>query len=762
VSVDLSSYTTTLPGDSREIVFALDHVMCGACAAKIERKVSALPGVESARVNLTDKRLLLRWHNGQFDPATIPAELQDLGYDGSPFRAADSSGVQASSLAPMVRYLAVALFGAMNIMLLSISVWSGNSSDIAPETRDLFHWVSALIALPVAAYAGQPFYRSAWRVLRTGHVNMDVPITLGVALALLLSLYETANSARHAYFDSAIMLLFFLLAGRTLDAIMRARAQTQTANIVALRGKFARKLDATGGNAETPVSSLQSGDRILVAQGERIGADGFVESGNSELDQSLITGETRPYAVTAGARVYAGALNLGAALTIRVERSSAQNANGQDFIEEIERLRARALAVKDKRIVLADRIAGYYAPFVHSAAALSFIGWLAATGYVHQAAIIAISVLIITCPCALGLAIPAVHVAASSALMKQGVLLQEGDALERIAECDTVVFDKTGTLTQPAMSLYNSGSIPPHLFRLAQKLALSSRHPVAMALTGVGASRDRKLTPIPGAEEKPGQGVAASCAGVELRLGSPAFTGVEAMAASAVAASPGATALGFSYGAEKCVFLFRQELREEAAETIRALQKNGLRIAVFSGDNAPAVESVARNLHIDDWRAAMSPAEKIKALQDLSAQGHKVLMIGDGINDAPALAQAHASLTPANASHIAQTSADALFLGERLGPVAAIFAKARQTRRLMKQNLWFATIYNVLAIPLAVAGHVTPLIAAAAMSFSSIVVSLNASRASFGGGRHRQEQPVRHQDTPGTKRDPHSELEAAA
>ncbi|MCC2098378.1 MAG: copper-translocating P-type ATPase, partial [Hyphomicrobiales bacterium] len=510
----------------------------------------------------------------------------------------------------------------------------------SPETRDLFHWVSAVIALPVAAYSGQPFYRSAWRVLRTGHVNMDVPITLGVILALLLSIYETAQSARHAYFDSAIMLLFFLLAGRTLDAMMRARAQSQTANIVALRGKFARKLDAAGAVAETPVTSLQSGDRILIAQGERIGADGVVENGASELDQSLITGETKPHPVATGDRVYAGALNLGAALTVRVERKRSQNATGHDFIEEIEQLRARAMAVKDKRIVLADRVAGYYAPFVHSAAALSFIGWLAATGSIHQAAVIAISVLIITCPCALGLAIPAVHVAASSALMKRGVLLQEGDALERIAECDTVVFDKTGTLTQSAMSLSNGDAIPPHMFRLARQLAMSSRHPVAMALTGADTRPDPTLTPLADAREHPGEGVVAVLDGVELRLGSPAFTGTGEMAADALATLPGATALGFAHGDEKCVFLFRQELREDAAATVDALAKAGLRIAVFSGDNAPAVEAVARELQIADWRAAMSPADKIGALQDFAAQGRKVLMIGDGVNDAPALKRA--------------------------------------------------------------------------------------------------------------------------
>ncbi|MGE3642973.1 MAG: heavy metal translocating P-type ATPase [Beijerinckiaceae bacterium] len=705
------------------MTFAVDHVTCGACAAKIERALAAAPGLTSARVNLTDKRLLVNWSDGAFDPASIPGRLQDLGYDGRPFRAATEDAARGESIMPMVRYLAVAFFGAMNIMLLSVSVWSGNVSDISPETRDLFHWVSALIALPVAAYAGQPFYRSAWRVLRNGHVNMDVPITLGVVLALALSLYETAHSATHAYFDSAVMLLFFLLAGRTLDAMMRNRAQTLTANLLALRGQNARKIGPHGALIETPVAALTAGDRILVAQGDRIGADGVVENGAGEIDQSQITGETRPLGVAKGAAVYAGSLNLGAALTVRVERGGER-----DFIEEIEQLRARALAVKDKRILFADRAAQLYAPFVHSAAALTFIGWFAATGSLHMAAVTAIAVLIITCPCALGLAIPAVHVAASAALMRNGLLLQEGDALERIAECDTVVFDKTGTLTRPAMELVADDFVPPHVLAKAQRLALASRHPVAQALVRGG----RDAAPATDAEETPGLGVRALIDGSEARLGSPAFTGLEAEAAAALANAPGATALGFSHNGDTAVFLIAQHLREDAAKTISGLKALGLQVLIYSGDNSAAVARTASDLGVTDWTAGMTPAGKIAALEKLSAAGRKVMMIGDGVNDAPALAQAHASLAPAGASQITQASADALFLGERLEPVLQAVGKARQARALMSQNLWFAAIYNVLAIPLAVAGLVTPLIAAAAMSISSIAVSLNAARAVAG------------------------------
>lgn len=717
---DLSTYQRKLPDGLCEMTFAVDHVTCGGCVAKIERELGAIPGIDNARVNLSDKRLALRWVEGLFDPAGVPGKLRSLGYDGRPYRNSDASQENAANQTAMLTYLAVAGFGAMNIMLLSVSVWSGNASDISTETRDLFHWVSALIALPVAAYAGQPFYRSAWRALRSCHVNMDVPITLGVTLALLLSLYETAHSARHAYFDSAIMLLFFLLAGRALDAMMQARAQKQTANLLALRGQSARKLSADRSATELPIEALRPGDQILVSQGERIGADGFIENGDSEIDQSLITGETQPLNVAPGDRIYAGALNLGAALTICISR-----AGQRDLIEEIEQLRSRALAVKDKRIALADRAARYYAPFVHSAAALTFLGWWVLGGSVHAATVTAISVLIITCPCALGLAIPAVHVAASSALMRKGLLLQEGDALERIAECDTVIFDKTGTLTQLEMRLSNAADLSPHILKNAKRLALASHHPVAAAL--IGDSQD--LQPFPGCEEIAGKGVRSVIDGNEMRLGSATFTGVESMAAQALVSNPGATALGFSHGNKKAVLLMAQGLRADAASVVADVQKLGLDVKMFSGDNPSAVSSIAGEVNVVDWRAAMRPADKTAALEDLARTGRKVLMIGDGINDAPALATAHASIAPADASQIAQVSADVLFLGARLAPIAGAISKARLARNLMRQNLWFATVYNFFAIPLAVAGLVTPMIAAAAMSFSSIVVSLNATRA---------------------------------
>lgn len=717
---DLSSFQRISSDGHHEITFAVDHIRCGGCASKIERAFAALPDVENARVNLSDKRLALRWQGENFDPANVPEILRSLGFDGRPFRLSDPHAEKSQHQNNLIRYLAVAGFGAMNIMLLSISVWSGNASDISSETRDLFHWVSAVIALPVAAYAGQPFYRSAWRALRSGHVNMDVPITLGVTLALALSLYETAHSARHAYFDSAIMLLFFLLAGRTLEAAMQARAQKLTANLLALRGQSARKILADGTFVDIPVTALGTGDRILVPQGQRIGADGRIVTGSGEVDLSVITGETKPQSAAAGDRVYAGALNLGAALTIQVERTGQR-----DIIEEIEQLRNRALAVKDRRIVLADRAAQFYAPFVHSAAALTFLGWWMFGGSVHTATVTAISVLIITCPCALALAIPAVHVAASSALMRKQLLLQEGDALERIAECDTIVFDKTGTLTDLQMRLSNAAELSPEILVNARRLAAASHHPVAMALL-----KDQSTAkPFGESREVAGSGVCTMVNGKEMRLGSASFAGVEELAQDALSQAPGASVLGYSYGEDVAVLLMDQHLRGDAAQVVGHLRSMGMKIKIFSGDNRDAVAAIANALSLPDWTAEMRPADKTAALESLARRGRKVLMIGDGINDAPALAKAHASIAPAEASQITQASADILFLGAGLAPIVDAITKSRQARLLMAQNLWFAAIYNLFAIPLAIAGLVTPLIAAAAMSLSSIIVLLNSTRA---------------------------------
>jgi P-type Cu2+ transporter len=425
-TLDLSLFVE--PGDAgaSHMTLAVEGVSCAGCIRKIENGLNTLPGVIEARINFTQRRLAVDWRNDEIDAAKIIAAIETIGYQAHPFAPERADADESAQARWLMKCLAVAGFAAMNVMLLSVSVWAGNVSDMTQETRDLFHWLSALIALPAAAYAGQPFFQSAFRALRAHHVNMDVPITIGVTLALGLSLYETAIHATHAYFDSAIMLLFFLLVGRTLDLAMRRKTRLFAGNLASIKAEFAHRLDANGELVRVPAAALFPGDRVLVRAGERVPADGTIINGTSEIDESLVTGETLYRPAQAGATIYAGSINFSGALTVRVTAVGAGT-----LVEEVERLLDKATQARSQTVQLADRAARLYAPVVHTAAALTAAGWLLAGAGLHDSIVIAIAVLIITCPCAIALAIPAVQVVAAGALFRSGVILNGGTAIER-------------------------------------------------------------------------------------------------------------------------------------------------------------------------------------------------------------------------------------------------------------------------------------------------------------------------------------------
>jgi P-type Cu2+ transporter len=721
-TLDLSQFIERSESGAAHMTFAVDGVGCAGCIRKIESGLVKLPGVIDARLNFTQRRLAVDWRDDEIGAADIIQALGAIGYQAHPFAPERVAADDSRQARWLLRCLAVAGFAAMNVMLLSISVWSGNVSDMTAVTRDLFHWLSALIALPAAAYAGQPFFQSAWRALRTRQLNMDVPITVGVTLALGLSLYETATHAVHAYFDSALMLLFFLLCGRYLDLAMRRKTKLFAGNLASFKAEFAHRLDDNGELTRLPVSALNSGDDVLVRPGELIPADGVILSGSSAIDESLMTGETTARAATAGATVYAGSINGSGALTVKVVAAGTGT-----LVDEVERLLDKAIEAKSRTVRLADRAARLYAPVVHTAAALTCIGWLIAGASLHFAVVAAIAVLIITCPCAIALAIPTVQVIAAGQLFRSGMILNSGDAIERIAETDTIVFDKTGTLTLPDPAVDDT-TIAPDLFEQAARLALSSHHPLAAAL----ARRAGKRIPYPGAVEEPGRGVRVVIDGVEARLGSAAFCGLNEGEPQA-GRDRDASRIVFSCGGRNAVIAIRQSLRPDAIAVTQALSARGFDLMILSGDRPDAVRPVADRLGVPQWRAALTPAEKIAVIELLKSQGRRVLMVGDGLNDAPALAAAHASLSPITAAHLTHAHADALFLGERLAPVLRAVDVSRRARSLMRQNLALAAIYNALAVPIAVAGLITPLIAAVAMSGSSILVTLNAMRARLGG-----------------------------
>lgn len=701
--------------------FALEGADCAACIDDIEGGLRAAPGVVSARLNVATRRLAVSWRPEETDAYSIVQRLAGLGFRAHPFDLHRIEAEDAEQTKWLIRCLAVASFAMMNVMLLSVSVWSGAVSDITPETRDFFHWLSALLVMPAAAYAGQPFFRSALAGLRARKLNMDAPISLGVLLAIGMSFYETMHSAEHAYFDSAIMLLVFLLLGRTLDQIMRVKMRSAAANIAAMKGDFAQRVEPAGEVKTVPVAALAPGDLVLVRPGDRVPADAAVVAGASDLDESVITGETLRRAVGEGAKVWAGSLNGAGALTLRV--TSAGEAT---LIDEVKRLVDQASEAKSRYRRLADRASAIYSPLVHLTAILTIAGWLLAGSSVHFALVTAISVLIITCPCALALAVPAVQVVAAASLFRSGVYLNASDAIERIAEVDHVVFDKTGTLTLPEPRVANASSIPPDMLAVAARLALSSRHPLAATLARAAGA----TAPVDGAQEIAGSGVRATVDGVEARLGGASFCAADP---AAHGDAPDSSLIFMRFGDRAAVVEIRQALRPDAREVVDALRARGLGVSILSGDRADAVAPIAAALGVADWRGGMKPDDKIAAIAELSRAGQKVLMIGDGLNDAPALAGAHASISPIDAADIARAKADAMFLGERLRPVVTALDLSRKARFLMRQNLWLATLYNAIAVPLGIAGYVTPLIAAAAMSGSSILVTVNALRARAAG-----------------------------
>lgn len=688
--------------------FAVPDIRCAGCIAKLEQGLVRDRRIAAARVNFTEKRVHLSCVSDAEMPDLIGA-FTNLGFEAHPIgKGSEGIDAEAETSRELLRAVAVSGFAMMNVMLLSVSVWSG----AAGATRDLFHWLSALIALPTVAYAGRPFFRSAWRAVRHGRTNMDVPISIGVLLVCAISLYETATSGAHAYFDGAVMLLFFLLCGRWLDSVMRDRARGGVTALLRNMGTGAMIVEADGRTRWMDATALQPDMAMLVAAGERLSADGVVISGASRLDLSLLTGESAPQGVHFDDRVHAGTLNLDAPIRVRVTAAGADTA-----LADIARLMGEAAQGKSRYVRIADRAARLYAPAVHCLALMAFASWMIAGAGWHHSLLIAAAVLIITCPCALGLAVPAAQIVAAGELMRRGVLIKDGSALERLAEVDLALVDKTGTLTLGRPEALDLDQLDIGIQSLLLALAQASRHPLSEALTRGLQARDVIPVEIDALRETPGFGIEARWAGNSVTLGRPQSFGADDALATelAVAGRPVAT------------IRFADRLRPDAQTTVAALRGEGIGAMILSGDRAEAVAPVARELGLTA-QTAMSPQDKLAAIGRQAAQGRRVLMIGDGLNDGPALAAGHASIAPGSASDVGKNAADCIFLGDRMMPVVQTIRMARRTQAIVRQNFMAAICYNVIAVPLAFLGVVTPLIAAIAMSGSSLIVVGNALR----------------------------------
>ena len=699
-----SAAPQTQPEAAQTTTLVVPGMHCASCMGKVERALSALPGVHSARVNLTARQVNVV-HEAALAVPDLTGALVAIGFPSQP--RVEELAPPPSAVKPLLAPLAVAGFACMNVMLLSVSIWSG----AAGSTRDLFHLLSAGIGVPAIVYAGRVFFASAWGALKHGRTNMDVPISIGVILATGLSLYETLTHGAEAWFDGTLMLLLFLLAGRVLDAMMRDRAR---AGVDALLRQAApgAMVVAKGALDWVAARDLLPGMVMRVASGERLAADGQIVTGSSRFDRSLLTGESAPVAATVGEAVHAGMLNMDAPVDVRVTAAGADTT-----LAEIARAMETAGQHRSAYVRIADRASRLYAPAVHTLAALTFAGWMVAGAGAYESLKIAIAVLIITCPCALGLAVPVAQVVAAGALMRRGIMVKDGSAMERMARIDRALLDKTGTLTmgRPTPDPQVLDALPTDAAGVALALASHSRHPLSRALVEALGLRGVIAAELTQVEEVAGQGVHALWHGCPVALRRP--DGATGGMASALDID----------GQPVRLILFADRLRPETEVALGWMRAMGIEPSILSGDAMAAVAEVARATHMTAQGHA-SPADKQEAIQRLQGAGHHVLMAGDGLNDGPALAAAHASIAPGTASDVGRQAADFVFLSDSLMAIPRAVATSRATMRVVRQNFALAVGYNLLAVPLAMAGMVTPLIAAVAMSTSSLIVIGNSLR----------------------------------
>jgi len=700
----------------------LEGITCAACVWLSERHVRTLPGVVEFHVNYSTHRARVRWDESRVRLSEILKAIAAIGYVAHPYDPGRQDTVYRQERQRALRRLAVAGLCAMQVMMLSWSLYAMDydSSDVG-DMRTFMRWISALLTVPVVAYSSQTFFVAAWRELRQGRLGMDVPVSLAILLAFVASLWATATHGPDVYYDSVAMFAFFLLTGRYLEMGARHGAGQAAEALVRLLPATATRLRA-GAEEMVAVAELVPGDQVLIRPGETVPADGTVIDGRSSVDESLLTGESLPRPRGVGDGLVGGSTNVESPLEMRVDKV------GDDtVVSAIVRLLDRAQAEKPRLAMLADRVAAWFVGALLLVALAVAVWWWPVDP--TKAFYVTLSVLVVTCPCALSLATPVALVAATGSLTRLGLLTTRGHALETLARATHVVFDKTGTLTRGELRLNGVrmlGAVTrERALAVAAALERRSEHPVGRVLVAVGGNGLA-------AEEvvaTPGEGVEGVVEGLRYRVGKPTYVAALSGAPADLGEDPTATrvVLGDERGL-LAEFTLRDELRPDARATLQRLRWLGLKVELLSGDAAGAVSHVAKELDVADWRAGASPPQKLDRIRDLQQQGAIVAMVGDGVNDAPVLARANVSVAMGSGTQLAHASADMVILSERLENLATGVAAARKTRRIIRENLLWALLYNVVAVPLAAAGWVTPWMASIGMSVSSLVVVLNALR----------------------------------
>lgn len=710
----------------KQASLVLEGITCAACIWLNERHLRQIPGVHEVSVNYASHRARIGWDESRVKLSTILAEIRKLGYQAHPFNAQQQEERRQAHRKVDIRRLAVAGISSGQVMMLAVALYAGDVQGMEHATWELLRWFSLLLTAPTILYSALPFYTSAWRALKQGQVNMDTPITLGVLAGFFGSVWATIQSDGVVYYDTITMLVFFLLGARFLERNAREKSVEAAENLLRLVPAMATRVNAEQQHELVPVHDLSIGELILAKPGETIAADGVVTEGESSADESLLTGESRPLPKQPGDRVYAGSINYESPLLIRVS-----GVGEQTVLAGIARLLDRAQAQKPRLAQMADRLASWFTYILLALVAAA--GWYWWRIDPAKAFEIMLAVLVISCPCALSLAAPAAFAAAGSHLVKRGVLLTRGHALETLARATHFVFDKTGTLTlgKPVLqsTIAFSDQLSDDCLLRAASLEQASEHPLAQSF--LKAVEGRSLPTVANSENMPGKGVTGMIDGTRYWLGNaganPALAAQCRLAADET--PPGATVVWLSDSARVlAAFVLADTLRPQAIEMIAMLRQRGLRVSILSGDAADAVAHHAAVLGVDDWQANLGPEQKLAALEKLQAGGEVVAMVGDGINDAPVLAGAQVSIAMGSGTQMARTSGDIVLLTENLLEIDHAVGSSRFGMTVIKQNFGWALGYNLLAIPFAATGYISPWLAALGMSVSSLVVVLNALR----------------------------------
>ena len=706
-------------GEYASTELTLENMSCAACAWLIEKKLQQVNGVAEATVNLSNHRLHLRWDDRTIPVSQLLATLAAIGYRARPYRRDTHGALLQAESRTLLKRLAVAGLGMMQVMMYAGALYIGAGKGMESEYRHYLNWINLLITTPVFFYAGWPFYQSAWRALKSRHLNMDVPVSLALVGAYAASVFATVTQQGDTYFDSVSMFIFFLLTSHFLEVRARQRAGDTAASLMALTPQLATRLEQ-GGDQVVAVSDLQRGDRILVKPGETVAADGVIEEGQSAVNEALLTGEPLPLAKKSGDAVRSGSINGEGSLVVRVTRTASDSTLGT-----LNRLLNRALAEKPQLAQRADAIAQVFVAVVLVLATLVFFAWTHIASW-HEAFWITLAVLVATCPCALSLATPMALGSATNALAKNGFLISRGHVLETLARATHVVFDKTGTLTEGRLRITEStawrGDIASAQ-RIACALEQRSEHPVARAFHALNTEG---LPSVQNMLHTAGAGVSADIDGRHYRLGHAGFALREHSQATDTLAHEKLW-LADNEGAIAS-FTLSDTLRPEAARAVTALQQRGLVTCLFSGDPSGAAHTLGTALGMAHVMSGLSPEDKRTEVLRLQESGAVVVMIGDGVNDAPVLAQAHVSIAMASGADLAHVTADALLLRDDLCRIVVALDMAHKTRLVIRQNLGWALAYNLAVLPPAALGYLPPWAAAIGMSLSSLAVMGNALR----------------------------------